>query len=126
MVPAAFVMLEAFPLSANGKVDRKALPAPDPEVVAANDSYVAPGTPLEEMLVGIWEEVLGRQKVGVFDNFFEVGGHSLLATRVVARVNNRLGIELPVRSIFETPLVAELAVTIEEMMLEEIDSVGGD
>ncbi|MET0621448.1 MAG: amino acid adenylation domain-containing protein [Pyrinomonadaceae bacterium] len=126
MVPAAFVMLEAFPLSANGKVDRKALPAPDPEVVAANDSYVAPGTPLEEMLVGIWEEVLGRQKVGVFDNFFEVGGHSLLATRVVARVNNRLGIELPVRSIFETPMVAELAVTIEEMMLEEIDSVGGD
>jgi amino acid adenylation domain-containing protein len=126
MAPSAFVMLEAFPLSANGKVDRRALPTPDPEVIAAADTYVAPGTPLEEVLVGIWEEVLGRQKIGVFDNFFEVGGHSLLATRVVARVNNRLGVELPVRSIFETPMIAELAVTIEEMMLEEIDHVDGD
>jgi amino acid adenylation domain-containing protein len=126
MAPAAFIMLEAFPLSANGKIDRRALPAPDPEVVAANDTYVAPGTPLEEVLVGIWEEVLGRRRIGVFDNFFEAGGHSLLATRIVARVNNRLGIELPVRSIFETPTVAELAVTIEEMILEEIDRVDGD
>ncbi|HZI20310.1 MAG TPA: amino acid adenylation domain-containing protein [Pyrinomonadaceae bacterium] len=125
MVPAAFVMLDSFPLSANGKVDRRALPAPDPEAVAANDSYVAPGTPLEEMLVGVWEEVLGRRKIGVFDNFFEVGGHSLLATRVVARVNARLGIDLPVRTIFEAPMIAELAVSIEEMMLEEIDSVEG-
>jgi acyl-CoA synthetase (AMP-forming)/AMP-acid ligase II len=121
MLPAAFIILEAFPLSPNGKIDRKALPAPDLETLAPANTYVEPSTPLEETLVGIWEEVLGRKRIGVFDNFFEVGGHSLLATQIVARVRKNLDVEFSLRSLFETPTIAEMAVTIEEMMLQEID-----
>src|SRR5262249_55211480 len=108
------------------KIDRKALPAPDPETLATTNTYVEPSTPLEEMLVGIWEEVLGRKRIGVFDNFFEVGGHSLLATQIVARVRKNLDVELSLRNLFETPTIAEMAVTIEEMMLQEIDNTGDD
>jgi amino acid adenylation domain-containing protein len=126
MLPAAFIMLDAFPLSPNGKVDRKALPAPDPETLAPTDTYVEPSTPLEETLVGIWEEVLGRKRIGVFDNFFEVGGHSLLATQIVARLRKNLDMEIPLGAIFLTPTIAELAVTIEEMMLQEIDDTGDE
>jgi amino acid adenylation domain-containing protein len=113
MVPSALVVLERLPLTANGKVDRKALPAPEgrPEGVA----YVAARTPIEGMLTEIWAEVLHVGRIGVHDNFFELGGNSLLATRVVAKIRNVLKIEVPLRVLFEGPTIAALAVRSEEL-----------
>ncbi|HEY3570033.1 MAG TPA: amino acid adenylation domain-containing protein [Thermoanaerobaculia bacterium] len=111
MIPAVFVALPALPRSANGKVDRKALPAPE-WTKEGGSAGTAPRTPLEEMLAGLWAELLGRDRIGVDEDFFESGGHSLLATRLVARVRAAFGVELPVRAVFEAPTVAELAARI--------------
>jgi len=112
MIPSAFVMLDSLPLTPNGKIDRAALPAPGrtrPELEAV---FVAPRTIVEEVLEGIWVEILGVERVGIHDNFFELGGHSLLATLVIARVIRALQVEVPLRSLFETPTVAGLAAVI--------------
>jgi acyl carrier protein len=114
MVPNAIVKLAAFPLTVNGKLDRQALPAPD-EAVGAGPGYAAPRTPDEAMLVAIFGEVLKRRQVSIEDNFFDLGGHSLLATRVVARVREGLGVELPLRSLFEAQTVRDLAGRMEEL-----------
>ncbi len=108
MIPAALVELAELPLTPNGKVNRRALPAPDFEALL-EDSYVAPQTPVEELLCSIWAEVLKVSRVGINDNFFELGGHSLLATQVVSRVLQTFGSQLPLRSLFEAPTVAKLA-----------------
>jgi acyl carrier protein len=112
MVPAVFMKLEKLPLTANGKIDRGALPAPEIEAAGAALQYVAARTPVEELVAGIWQEVLGLQRVGVHDNFFDLGGHSLLATRIISRVRKSLSVDLPLRTIFESPTIAKLAEDI--------------
>jgi amino acid adenylation domain-containing protein len=106
MVPAAWVVLDALPLTPSGKVDRRALPEPDASAAAA--ARVAPRTPAEELVAGVWERVLGVRP-GADDNFFDLGGHSLRATQVVSRIRDAFGIDLPLRALFEAPTVAGLA-----------------
>ncbi|HJX28841.1 MAG TPA: condensation domain-containing protein, partial [Thermoanaerobaculia bacterium] len=111
MVPSAFVLLPALPLTANGKVDRRALPAPQPGRDSAEP--VAPRTPVEELLAGLWIQVLRRNDVGVHDNFFDLGGHSLLATQLFSRMREVFQADLPLNLLFEAPTVAGLAEKVE-------------
>ncbi|MEG4028416.1 MULTISPECIES: amino acid adenylation domain-containing protein [unclassified Microcoleus] len=112
MVPASFMFLESMPLTPNGKVDFKALPAP--ETNRSNADFIAPQTLEEQVLADIWAEVLGLKQVGINDNFFELGGHSLLATQLIAKVRDRFQVELSLRCLFQSPTVASLAVAIAQ------------
>ena len=116
MVPSAFVLLDKFPLTPNGKIDRKALPAPDQTRPEFEQSYVPPRSPIEEMLVAIWREVLNIDRIGIHDNFFELGGHSLLAMQLIVRINKQFQIEFPLYSLFEAPTVAGLSVRLEALL----------
>ncbi|BAH32546.1 putative non-ribosomal peptide synthetase [Rhodococcus erythropolis PR4] len=117
MVPAMFVELNEFPLNASGKLDRKALPAP--EFVSKTVEYREPATPTEAGVVAIFADLLGQDRVGADDGFFELGGNSLLATRVVARINAEHGISIDMRNFFDAPTAAELAVFIDEAKISE-------
>jgi amino acid adenylation domain-containing protein len=117
MVPSAFVVLDKLPLTPNAKIDRKALPAPE-RSASDEAAYVAPRTPTEEILAGIWAEVLKLERVGRDDNFFELGGHSLLAMQVAARVRGALGVDLPLRKIFATQTIANLAAQMGGLRVE--------
>src|SRR5262249_26029442 len=124
MMPAAFVLLDALPLTTNGKLDRRALPVPDSDRPELERAWVAPRTPVEEMLAALWAEVLGLDRVGIHDNFFALGGHSLLATRVVSRVRQACRVDLPLRALFEAPTIAGLAVTLVERLLVQSEPPG--
>lgn len=112
MVPASFTTLAALPLTANGKVDRRALPEPQRDGQGTR-RFVAPATATEEILAGLWADVLKHEEIGTQDNFFDLGGHSLLATQVMSRLRKALGVELPLRALFEAPTIARLASAVE-------------
>jgi len=113
MVPSTFVLLEVLPLTPNGKIDRRALPAPDTSRPFGEGAYVAPQTPVEEMVAGIWADVLAVKEVSIHDNFFDLGGHSLLATQLISRLRDTFGVEFPLRGLFESPTVASLSERLE-------------
>jgi hypothetical protein len=115
MVPSAFVALDAFPLNANGKVDRRALPAPDAVRPELEQTFAAPRNPVEEILAQIWSKVLQIERIGIHDNFFELGGHSLLATQVISRLRNAVNLDVALRSLFENPTIAGLAERIDAL-----------
>jgi hypothetical protein len=119
MVPDIFVLIDQLPLTPNGKINRRALPAPSSTRTDSSFRYVAPRTPVEQVLASIWAEVLGVDLVGAYDNFFDLGGHSLLATQVISRVRQRLGYELTLRSLFEHARLADMASEIEKAGGEE-------
>jgi amino acid adenylation domain-containing protein len=123
MVPSAFVVIEAFPTTANGKLDRRALPAPDGSRPSLEREYAPPETPIEETLAEIWSEVLGVEQVGRHDDFFDLGGHSLLAVKMVSYVQERFGIDVPLHVVFEHSAMGDLAAAIG---VELFDDAGED
>jgi len=118
MIPNAFVLLDTLPLTANGKLDRRALPAPDITRKESGITLIAARTPIEEILVGIWTEVLGVEQVGIHDNFFELGGHSLLVIQLISRVRTTFAVKLSLHSLFSNPTVSGLAECIEAALRE--------
>ncbi len=124
MVPSDFVLLDALPLTPTGKLDRRALPAP--EARADAEGYVPPETAAEELLAEIWAGLLGRERVGIYDNFFDLGGHSLLAPQIFSRIEETFQVELPLRALFEAPTVAQLANLIEQELLAQIEELSDE
>jgi AMP-binding enzyme/Phosphopantetheine attachment site/AMP-binding enzyme C-terminal domain len=112
MVPSALVVVERLPLNPNGKVDRHRLPAPEGDVLAAQVGFVAPRNSVEEVIAGIWTDVLGVARIGVHDNFFALGGHSLHGLQVTARIERDLRTHVPIRQLFEHPTVMRLAFSM--------------
>jgi amino acid adenylation domain-containing protein len=117
MVPSFIINLEKLPLTPNGKIDRRMLPVPQEKDSAHQVWYMSPRTPVEELLVEMWCEVLGRSQIGIHDNFFELGGHSLLATRFMSRVQAVLQVRMPLRYLFEGPTIAQFAHRVEQALL---------
>jgi acyl carrier protein len=125
MVPQHWMILPDLPLGPSGKVDRKALP--DPERSSRPESeYVEPETEMERVLAAIWKEVLGIESVGTRDDFFRLGGHSILAIRVASRIRRDLGIELPLRRLFATPVLGLLAEELEGLAAASALTASGD
>jgi len=126
MIPSAFVRMDALPLTANGKLDKRALPEPSDANALASAGFAAPETPAEEKLAEILTEVLGRGNVGIDDNFFLLGGHSLLGTQVVLRAGEAFGIDLTLRDLFQAPTIRQLAARIEEILIAMIEAMDDD
>jgi acyl carrier protein len=112
MVPALVMLLDEMPLTPSGKINRRALPEPDESARAVVQEFVAPRTAVEGVVAKVWSEILNVEKIGVNDNFFDLGGHSLLATQVISRLKSSFKSNLPLRSLFESPTVAELSAEI--------------
>ncbi|MEW6735860.1 MAG: amino acid adenylation domain-containing protein, partial [Acidobacteriota bacterium] len=123
MIPSTIVMLDSLPLTPNGKIDRRALPVPE-KISRGEQNYQEPHTPIEEIVAGIWSEILGIDRISREDNFFDIGGHSLLATQLISRVRTIFDVEIPLRSLFESPTIAELAKSIE--FYQHIDAQRGE
>lgn len=121
MIPSVFIPLEKIPLNTNGKVDRKNLPAPDKYVSFSEREYVAPESELEKLTARIWQETVGREKIGTDENFFDIGGHSLLAMRVMSKLSDALETEIPLRLIFETPTLQGLCAELKNFETNEGD-----
>ena len=119
MIPSAFVLLESLPLTPNGKIDRRSLREPDTNTAEFESNFADPRTPDEQLIAEIWAEVLGLERVGIHDNFFELGGHSLLATQAISRLREALLVELPLRSLFESPTVATLSENLSQYRAEQ-------
>ena len=115
MIPAVFIPIAALPLSSSGKVDRKALPAPERGALSDGTEKALPRTPLEESLAELWRDLLGVERIGRDDDFFTLGGHSLLATRLTSRLRDRLQVEVPPQLVFQTPQLAALAEALERV-----------
>ena len=111
--------IDKIPLTPNGKIDRKALPAPDVSLRLVGDAYVAPSTEIEHELASIWSEVLRVEQIGIHDNFFKLGGHSLIATQVISRIRQHYSIDIALRALFEHPTIAALSVVIEDLRNKE-------
>ena len=126
MVPASFTVLDRLPLTPSGKVDRRALPSPDRARRELERDFVAPRTDSEATIAAIWSEVLGLDRVGVTENFFELGGHSLLLPQVLHRLRAAFQVDVPLRALFDEPTVEGLAITLEEILLEEIERQLGE
>jgi amino acid adenylation domain-containing protein len=122
MVPTAYVAMTAWPSTRNGKLDRSALPAPEASSLGGGSDYVAPSTPMEEVLAGIWSELLGIERIGVHDRFFDLGGHSLMAMRLLAAVQDTFGFSVPLKTFFEAPTIARMA----QALLPDDEAVGID
>jgi amino acid adenylation domain-containing protein len=123
MVPAVFVRLESFPLTQNGKVDRAALPAPNPENTLRDEEFTAPRTPVEERLAAMLSTLLGLEQVSVHDNFFMLGGHSLLGTQLISQIRGAFGVELALRTLFESPTIEQLSLEIQRLLLAQVDAM---
>ncbi|HEY5814116.1 MAG TPA: phosphopantetheine-binding protein, partial [Terrimicrobiaceae bacterium] len=115
MIPQAILILQRMPLTASGKIDRKALPAHEDVLSDRTQAYVAPGNPIEKTVADIWIELLRLEKVGVHDDFFESGGHSLLATRLISQFRRAFGVEISLRSVFEAPTIAAMSELIQNV-----------
>ncbi len=126
MIPSAFVILEQFPLTLNGKVDRAALPAPDSANTVRDEAGFAPVTGVEKTVAGIVASLLGVDRVDAQANFFDLGGHSLLGAQLIARIRAAFGINLPLRRVFESATVAELSADIEEILVAEVEAMSED
>ena len=121
MVPAFFVWLETFPLTATGKLDRRALPVPDKKRPVLATPFVEARMPVEKNLVDIWAEVLGLDRIGIHDRFLELGGDSLLATQLISRVLAEFRVRLALKALWEAPTVAEMAEAIVHCQAEQLD-----
>ena len=126
MIPSAFVYLDALPLTSHGKIDHRALPAPDAERPALAEAFVEARTPAEKSLASIWAKLLGIDHIGINDNYFELGGDSLLATQLVSQVRNVFEVELPLVELFRHPTLAEMATSIEETIIEQMEEISED
>jgi len=126
MIPSAFVYLEALPLTSHGKIDRRALPAPDAERPTLAEAFIAPRTPAEKSLAAIWAKLLGIDQIGSNDDYFELGGDSLLATQLVSQVRSVFAVELPLVELFRHPTLAELAAAIEEAIIEQMEDMSDE
>jgi acyl carrier protein len=118
MVPSAFVPMDRFPLTPNGKIDRKALPAPSDRPVTEDQEFVGPRDETEQLLAGIWTEAFHLKQVGMYDNFFDLGGHSLLAVRIIKEIETHTGIRMPLTTLLEAPTIADLAEILGMVMLD--------
>jgi acyl carrier protein len=121
-----FTEVGSLPLTPSGKLDRAALPAPDGVRPDLAGGYVAPASPAEELLAGIWAQVLGVDRVGTLDSFFELGGHSLLATQVISRVRAVFGAEVPLAALFDHPTVQGLTAVVEDQILKDLKQMSDD
>jgi acyl carrier protein len=126
MVPAYFVQLPALPLNANGKVDRKQLPAPEGMGISSGVEYVEPRNEIEQTLLKMWQELLGKEKISIKDNFFAIGGHSLKATKLVSQISKEFGVKLPLPVLFSNPTIEHLASEIEKTRLVNSNDVLSD